>query len=104
MNNLTSIELEAIAYANGDTDTAALYARISELEEQVMQLEEQVNDAASESLAYWEKNNGPADSYKQFFENCYERLNGHYPCPSVTSDYDQSVIFATIERGEGVTE
>ena len=37
--------------------------------------------------------------YKQFFEECFYRLNGHYPCPSVTSDYDQSVIFDAIEKG-----
>jgi hypothetical protein len=37
--------------------------------------------------------------YKQFFEDCFARLNGHYPCPSVTSDYDCSVIFDAIEGG-----
>jgi hypothetical protein len=37
--------------------------------------------------------------YKQFFEDCFYRLNGHYPAPSVTSDYDQSVIFDAIEKG-----
>ena len=37
--------------------------------------------------------------YKRFFEECFYRLNGHYPCPSVTSDYDQSVIFDAIEKG-----
>lgn len=40
------------------------------------------------------------DAYKQFFEDCFEHLNGHYSCPSVTSDYDCSVIFTTIEKGE----
>lgn len=38
--------------------------------------------------------------YKQFFFDCFERLNGHYPCPSVTSDYDKGVIFKAIKRGE----
>ena len=43
-------------------------------------------------------------AYKQFFEDCFQRLDGHYPCASVTSDYDRSVIFDAIERGEGATE
>lgn len=37
---------------------------------------------------------------KQFFYDCFERLAGHYPCPEFSSDYDKSVIFAAIERGE----
>lgn len=37
--------------------------------------------------------------YKQFFEECFERLGAHYPCPSVTSDYDKSVIFDAIAKG-----
>lgn len=39
------------------------------------------------------------DAYKQFFEECFYRLNGRYPAPSVTSDYDQSVVFDAIEKG-----
>lgn len=31
----------------------------------------------------------------------FARLAGHYPAPSVSSDYDKSVIFAAIEKGEG---
>ena len=40
-------------------------------------------------------------SYKQFFDNCFESLGMHYPCPSVTSDYDCSVIFDAISKGQG---
>ena len=100
MSNLTPEELELAAYATGDIVTAALYARIAELEDRVAELENQLDDAASASLAQWEKNYGPADAYKQFFEDCFARLDGYYPCPSVTSDYDVSVIFARIDRGE----
>lgn len=39
-------------------------------------------------------------AYKDFFENCFARLGVNYPCPEVTSDYDCSVIFDAIEKGE----
>jgi uncharacterized protein YceH (UPF0502 family) len=45
MRTFTATESEAIAYANGDTDSAALYARIAELEAEVIELEEQLEDA-----------------------------------------------------------
>lgn len=41
------------------------------------------------------------EHYKQFFNDCFARLGAHYPCPSVTSDYDCAVIFDAIEKGEG---
>ena len=93
----TTEDLEREAYLSGDTAHADLLARIVELEDQL-------SDAQSDSLSKWEKNNGPAYEYLQFFQDCFERLNGHYPCASVTSDYDKSIIYAAIERGEGVTE
>lgn len=99
MQTLTTTESEAIAYTNGDTVSAALYARIAELEEQ---LEDAKDD--SQTLAKWERNNGPIESYKEFFDDCFARLAGPYPYPSVTSDYDKLVIFAAIERGEGAIE
>jgi len=40
------------------------------------------------------------DNYASFFDECFERLNEHYPCPEVTSDYDQSVIFDAISKGD----
>lgn len=89
---------ERAAYISGDTDRAELLARIAELEAQVEALENQIDD--TQTLDDWERNNGPAHEYKQFFEDCFERLAGHYPAPSVTSDYDKSVIFDAIERGE----
>ena len=97
-------EQETLAYLSGDTNKADLLAQIAELEEQLEMLEEQLSDAQDNSLAHWEKNNGPSEEYKQFFYDCFERLGAHYPCPSVTSDHDKGVIFAAIERGEGVAE
>lgn len=97
--NLPATEVERIAYAEGFTMAAELFARIAELEAERDALLEELEQAEADSLTQWEKNNGPADAYKQFFEDCFERLAGHYPAPSVTSDYDQSVIFAAIEKG-----
>lgn len=108
---MTNDEMERLAYASGDVELAGYMAQIVELEaqvetleSQVETLEEQLSDAQDNSLAHWEKNNGPASTYKQFFDDCFQRLSGHYPCPSVTSDHDKGVVFAAIERGEGVTE
>lgn len=96
-------EAERIAYAEGFTMAAELFARIDALTAErdalVEELEKAREDAADDSLSTWETNNGPADEYKQFFEDCFERLAGHYPCPSVTSDHDKSVIFDAIEKG-----
>lgn len=97
-------EAERIAYAEGFTMAAELFARIAELEAERDQLAEElekVQDAAADdSLARWDNKNGPAEDYKEFFFECFLRLAGHYPAPSVTSDYDKSVIFAAIEKGE----
>jgi hypothetical protein len=102
---LQAPEAERIAYSEGFAMAAELFARIAALEAErdalARELEELEDKAADDSLARWERDNGPADAYRQFFDDCFERLAGHYPAPSVTSDYDQSVIFAAIEKGEG---
>lgn len=97
-------EQERIAYANGDTSKAELLARIVELETEVENLESQLEDAQADSLSKWEKNNSPIADYVTFFDECFQRLNGLYPCASVTSDYDCGLIYAAIERGEGLVE
>ena len=100
---LEAPEAERIAYAEGFTMAAELFARIAELEAErdalAEELENLKDEAAEDSLTRWEDRNGPAEEYKQFFEDCFARLAGHYPAPSVTSDYDKSVIFETIEKG-----
>lgn len=97
-------EAERIAYAEGFTMAAELFARIAELEAERDQLAEELEKAqdaaADDSLTRWDNENGPAEDYKEFFFDCFTRLAGHYPAPSVTSDYDKSVIFAAIEKGE----
>lgn len=101
---LTTEEQERAAYLAGDTRTAELLAQIAELEAERDQLAEELENlkdsAADDSLKHWEKENGNPDDFKEFFYDCFARLAGHYPCPSVTSDYDKSVIFAAIDKGE----
>lgn len=100
---LEPAEAERIAYAEGLTMAAELFARIADLTAECDQLAEELEkareDAADDSLTRWEDENGPAEAYKDFFFDCFQRLAGHYPCPSVTSDYDKSVIFEAIEKG-----
>ena len=94
--NLPAEEAERLAYAEGFTGTAELFARVARLEAQVADLENELENASDglKRCAYH-------DEYRQFFFDCFERLAGrYYPVPSVTSDYDKSVIFAAIERGE----
>lgn len=101
---LTTEEQERAAYMAGDTRTAELLARIAELEAERDALTEELENlkdaAADDSLKQWENENGDAEQYKEFFFDCFARLAGHYPCPEVSSDYDKSVIFAAIEKGE----
>lgn len=42
--------------------------------------------------------------YVQFFEDCFESLSKHYPCPSVTVAYDCQVIFDAIRKGDESSE
>jgi hypothetical protein len=90
-------ELERAAYAQGDTLKAELLGRIIELQKEVEALEDKIAD--TETLEDWEKRNGPAHAYKEFFDECFQALPCHYPCPSVTSDYDKSIIFDAIREG-----
>lgn len=86
--------ISCIVWASNEQ--AALHDALQRIDE----LETQIGD--TETLNDWNKKNGPADSYKAFFYDCFERLSAHYPCPEVTSDYDCGVIFDAIERGEEV--
>ena len=99
---LEAPEAERIAYAEGFTMAAELFARIAELEAERDALAEELENLkdAADSLERWENENGNPDDFKEFFYDCFARLAGHYPAPNVSSDYDKSVIFAAIEKGE----
>jgi outer membrane murein-binding lipoprotein Lpp len=101
---LTTEEQERAAYMAGDTRAAELLAQIAQLEAErdalAEELENLKDSAADDSLERWENKNGSAEEYKEFFFDCFARLAGHYPAPDISSDYDKSVIFAAIEKGE----
>jgi len=102
LTRLPAAEAERLAYAEGFTGTADLFARIADLEAERDSLQAQLDDLPNESER--DQNARDLENYRQFFFDCFQRLAGHYPCPSVTNDYDQSVIFAAIEKGEGGAE
>ena len=102
-------ELERAAYLAGDTSLAAGFAAIDDLNNVLndadLTLDRMIETQIEEKLDKALNDNCPDyAAYKRFFEDCFERLDGHYPCASVTSDYDRSIIFETIKRGEGATE
>lgn len=100
MTYLTIQEQETRAYLAGDITLAYALAQVIDNEEVLDQLELKLDEAKSDSLAEWESNNGPAQDYYDFFFECFEFLAGHYPCPSVTSEHDRSIIFNAISKGE----
>ena len=79
----------------GDDEKAALYAALAEIQEAHDSMAEDYdeNKKAAENQADYE-------AYKEFFFDCFARLSAHYPTPSVNSDYDKSVIFDAIQKGE----
>lgn len=97
--NLPANEAERLAYAEGATKTAELFARLAELEEKLEQVEDEL-DTARTNL----KHCAYHDEYRQFFYDCFDRLAGHYPAPEPTSGHDKSIIFDAIERGERLSD
>jgi hypothetical protein len=111
MQHLTLEERERLAYISGDLQTAWDCAAILDaegqielLEGQIELLEGQLETAEADSLGEWERKHGPANDYREFFNDCFQRLADHYPCPEVTSYDDRAVIFGAIDRGEGTAE
>ena len=101
LNILTTEERERLAYAEGYTETANLLAQLDDMERERDDLSEEVERLRDE-VRDLEKRAENAEEYKQFFFDCFEHLAGHYPAPSVTSDYDKSVIFDTLNKAEGM--
>ena len=105
---LTNEELERRAYITGDTEKAALHAIASDVD----QLSEYIKDAPAILEAVDDMGGvdliceklKELENYREFFYDCFNRLAGHYPCPSVTSDHDKNVIFAAIEKGETLND
>jgi len=59
----------------------------------------QANETAEELDAKNDELREELTNYRGFFDDCFARLDGAYPCASVTSDYDKSIIFELIEKG-----
>lgn len=102
-------ELERAAYIAGNIQMADAYAAMDTLDRIDAELplgfdfnspmDQQIENHVDAQIA---KNCPDYAEYKEFFSDCFARLGAHYPCPSITSDYDKGVIFATIDKGEGV--
>lgn len=94
---LDPADAERIAYAEGFTMAAQLFAKIADLEAERNLLQSQLDDIPSEK----ERNRDAQDleQLKEFFYDCFQKLPGHYSCPSWSNDYDKSVIFDAIETG-----
>ena len=101
-NPQTLAEMERAAYITGDTRTADMLGAIIEGVEGIESRQDELDnipnqkqrDADAEELAM----------LRQFFEDCFECLSAHYPCPEVSNEYDKSVIFDAIRKGEGMEE
>ena len=103
---LTYHELERAAYMSGNTTQAEMMGTLATYDDANdalgfgytldFTIQDQIDAETDKEIA---KKCPDYDAYKQFFEDCFYRLNGHYPAPSVTSDYDCSVIFDAIEKG-----
>ena len=79
----------------GDDEKAALYAALAEIQE----AHDSMSEDYDENKRTIERQSD-YEAYKEFFFECFARLGAHYPAPSVTSDYDKSVIFDAIQNGE----
>ena len=88
-------EQERAAYMQGDIRTADLLGQLEDMTEERDALEE----AAEDVDVFTDELRDELEALREFFADCFERLAGHYPAPSVFSDYDKSVIFEAIEKG-----
>ena len=88
-------EQERAAYMQGDIRTADLLGQLEDMTEERDALEE----AAEDVDIFTDELREELEALREFFDDCFERLAGHYPAPSVFSDYDKSVIFEAIEKG-----
>ena len=91
--HLTLTEQERAAYISGDTRTAELLGDVDHLKQENERLDGALNDAPNDDDMQ------ELRELRQFFDDCFECLGAHYPCPEVSSDHDKSVIFDAIRKG-----
>lgn len=110
--HMTLEEQERAAYMDGDTRTAELLVQAQDLEDledetgedtaDISAMVEAVQDAGG--LKRLAEKLEELEHLREFFDTCFSLLAGHYPCPSVTSDYDKGVVYDAIRRGEGLED
>ena len=100
MTHLTLTEQERHAYIAGRIQDAELLAANIELDEE----NDKLLDEVSEVQVFTGDLQEEMGRLRRFFDDCFSCLADHYPVPTVFSDYDQSVIFDAIRKGEGTTE
>lgn len=84
------------AYLNGNIQLYNLLVKCLEHEEEQANMIEDLEDREELTPLLKEKLN----YLMEFFEDCFNRLDGHYPCASYSSDYDKSIIYSAITLGE----
>lgn len=97
---LTIEEQERAAYMAGDTRAAVLLGELEDTERERDALTEELEDTE----VFTNELKQELEALRQFFGDCFDTLAAHYPAPYVFSDYDKSVIFDAIRKGEGVNE
>lgn len=102
LDRLQASEAESLAYSEGYPGTAKLYGRIADLEAERDILIGQLEDIPSEKER--DRDAQDLEHLKSFFYDCFQALAAHYPCPEWSSDYDKSVIFDAIRKGEEAIE
>lgn len=88
-------EKSNIADNAGDSEKAALYLAVAKLLEPVEEHADKIEDLENKI-----KRMPDYSLYVEFFNDCFARLNGHHPCPSVTSDYDCAIVLDAISKWE----
>jgi hypothetical protein len=96
-SNLSADEIIRLLDAMGDDYTLKIIEIIkNEIEENIIS---ELNSEIIE-LKHELKKHEDCKPYIAFFNDCFECLNGYYPCPSVTNEHDKNIIFDAILRGE----
>jgi len=88
------IQARDIAYIEGSALYDVLAALVVATE--ALETSQEELDDVKRDLSIVENKTADYDDFKGFFYDCFGRLDGHYLCPSVTSDYDKMVIFDAI--------
>jgi hypothetical protein len=111
MIDLSLRELDALevqAYMNNDSTLSKALATLSDIRLSMDECEiDSLDDMHSDKKGLENKIyslESELELYKQFFDDCFAQLAAHYPCPEVSSDYDCSVIYDAIAKGEGTRE